>query len=379
MAQLIDPESASNNLAQRRTADGDLWLIMERAPGHSLREFCSRVNKSVLSMSDTLQLALHLTRILQRVHERGVEHHHVSPDHVMIEWDSKKQPISEAQLTLLSFSQASSLQKWYEAPPAGVCAIVFWLLTTTEPRHDADTLPHQQQRQALDRVINDAVVSGRKSSPSLDFEQLSVYLTDTFDHGFGHPHHHQPWTLGDLECRLEAILELLSPSQPTFNTADAIFQALASTSDTTPPSTTVTDGARRDALAEVSKAFCEAKQHFVEDAHHFSWSDGWCSWMQSPSVGSNEYRHDDVLTFQSFFRNKSINCAVIITCWTSFAPDGRTMTLSIGSSACGKMIRVPLLQCPTAVSGPLNVREIFGKEVKNLLVGIYKQRVAVQP
>ena len=210
----------------------------------------------------------------------------------------------------------------------------------------------------------------------LDFEQLSVYLTDTFDHGFGYPHQH-PWTLGDLECRLEAIQELLSPSQSKLNTSDAIFQALASASDSTPPSTTVADGARRDILGEVSKAFCEAKQQFVEDGHQYSWSDGSCSWMESPSVGSNEYRHDDVLTYQSFFRNKSTSYAVIITCWASFGQDGRTMTLSIGSSACGKMIRMPLIQCSTAVDAPLVLREIFKKEVKNVLLAIYKERKAV--
>ena len=225
--------------------------------------------------------------------------------------------------------------------------------------------------QELNYLVN------KRASP-LDFEQMSAYLTDTFDHGFGHPHHH-PWTLGDLECRLEAIHELLSPSHSTLNTSDAIFQALASASDSTPPSTTVSDGARRDILGDVSKAFCAAKQQFVEDGHQYSWSDGSCSWMESPSVGSNEYRHDDVLTYQSFFRNKSTSYAVIITCWTSFGQDGRTMTLSIGSSACGKMIRMPLLQCFTAVSAPLKLEKVFRTEVKNVLLAIYKERSAAQP
>ena len=169
VAQLIDPEDASNNLAQRRSADGDLWMIMQRAPGYSLKEFCTRVHKSALAMPDTIQLALSLTRIIKQVHDRGVGHQNVSPEHLMIEWDHKNQPISEAQLTLLSFSQTSSLQKWYEAPQAsveglsstidasGVCAILFWLLLQADPRHDGDALPHQQDREALHRAINDAV------------------------------------------------------------------------------------------------------------------------------------------------------------------------------------------------------------------------------
>ena len=53
------------------------------------------------------------------------------------------------------------------------------------------------------------------------------------------------------------------------------------------------------------------------------------------------------------------------------------MTLSIGSSACGKMIRMPLIQCSSAVDAPLVLREIFKKEVKNVLLGIYKERKAV--
>ena len=230
--------------------------------------------------------------------------------------------------------------------------------------------PHRLDLICLSQEVN--YLDKKRASP-LDFEQLSVYLTDTFDHGFGYPHHH-PWTLGDLECRLEAIHELLSPSHSALNTSDAIFQALASASDSTPPSTTVADGARRDILSEVSKAFCEAKQQFVEDGHQYSWSDGSCSWMESPSVGSNEYRHDDVLTYQSFYRNKSTSYAVIITCWASFGQDERTMTLSIGSSACGKMIRMPLIQCSTAASLPLNVQEMFRKEVKNLLLAIFRER-----
>jgi len=49
-----------------------------------------------------------------------------------------------------------------------------------------------------------------------------MYLIDTFDSGFDY-RDYQPWTISSLEHRLEAIRELLLPSNPNLVTTEAIF------------------------------------------------------------------------------------------------------------------------------------------------------------
>ena len=181
VSQLIEPENASNNLVQRRVDIDNLWMIMKRAPGYSLKEFAERKYQGVLGIPTAIQLALNLVRILQQVHKKKIFHLNLSPENIMIEWDSKL-PIDRAQLTILNFSQgmivsnrthtsitSSSTQKWYHAPqiddkgmsstidPSGICAILFWLLTEIDPRHDNDELPHQQARDKLNDMIKSAV------------------------------------------------------------------------------------------------------------------------------------------------------------------------------------------------------------------------------
>ena len=171
MAQLIDPESASKNLAQRRTEQSDLWMIMERAPGHTLKEFITRPHIIALSIPEVIPLALNLIRIIKRVHANDVLHQNISPEHILIEWDRKSSSTGQAQLTLVSFSQGSSEQRWYQAPQAsvselhstvdasGVCAIIFWLMTTIDPQHENGEAPHDQARGELNRIITDTVLS----------------------------------------------------------------------------------------------------------------------------------------------------------------------------------------------------------------------------
>ena len=198
-----------------------------------------------------------------------------------------------------------------------------------------------------------------------------------FDHAFGYPHH-LPWTVGDLECRLEAIHELLSPAHPTLDTPDAIFEGLASLSDSPSPPSVEASGAQRDILVEASKAFCEAKKYFMERMRNCSWSDGYCTWIASSSIGPTEYRHDDVLIYQSFTRNKSTSYSVIITCLAELSDDRNAITLSVSSSVNGKTIRIPLAERATTSPSPINIRESFNVEVKNLLLAVYKERRTLQ-
>ncbi len=43
--------------------------------------------------------------------------------------------------------------------PSSICAILFWLLTRIDLRHNKDELPHQQARDKLNSMIKSAVKS----------------------------------------------------------------------------------------------------------------------------------------------------------------------------------------------------------------------------
>ncbi len=171
-----------SQLIEQGVKRDNVWMIMERAPGCSLKEFIERKCQGVLEISTAIKLTLNLIGIIQQMHNKGIFHQNLSPENIMIEWDLKSS-IDRAQLTILNFSQAvivsnkahtpikSSTEKWYHAPqiddqglsstvdPSGSCAILFWLLTQIEPGHGNDELPHQRARDKLDDMIRSAVKS----------------------------------------------------------------------------------------------------------------------------------------------------------------------------------------------------------------------------
>ena len=209
--------------------------------------------------------------------------------------------------------------------------------------------------------------------------QLRRYLIDTFDRAFGYPHHH-PWTINDLQCRLESILQLLKPIESKLSSIDEIFQELASISDTplSPPLTTY--DAYRDAFEKASKAFVQAKQHFLNShQNHYLWFDGHCTWVSNPHSSIKECHNADVLTYQLFQGRKSISYSVIITCWARCSDDGRVMTLCISSDVNGTKIEMPIGQHSTAQDYTNDVQESFLKELTYLLLAIYKERKPIEP
>lgn len=155
-------------------------MICKRAPGYSLKEFFERKYPGVLDISIAIPLTLNLIKIIEQIHNKGIFHQNLSPDNIMIEWNSKS-AIDHAQLTILNFNQAinisnrtftrvlSSTQRWYSPrqiddrgmcltiDSSSVCAILFWLLTKTCPQHENNKLPHQLNREELDDTINRAV------------------------------------------------------------------------------------------------------------------------------------------------------------------------------------------------------------------------------
>jgi serine/threonine protein kinase len=182
VVQLIEPEDSSNNSANQ-SVNKVKWLIMKRVPGCSLKEFIAKKDKNFAGVIEAIHLALNLVGIVKQVHNKSIFHQNLSPENIMIEWDSNHDSINHAQLTLLNFSQAvsalnsadltvaSSTQKWYQplhattttlsstVDASGVCAIIFWLLTKVDPRHNNNELPHQEACENLNQIIDRAVKS----------------------------------------------------------------------------------------------------------------------------------------------------------------------------------------------------------------------------
>jgi hypothetical protein len=211
----------------------------------------------------------------------------------------------------------------------------------------------------------------------LDAHQLTKYLVDTFDRGFLYPHHH-PWMIGDLKSRLESIRELLLAKNSMPDTTDSIFQQLASISSSA-PSSVIAIGIEQNAFNKASEAFCQAKQYFINDGQSpYTWSDGYCTWVRTLYNSLNECQHDDVLTYHSFSRNMTTNHSVVITCLASLDKDKDAITLSIGSSAHGKMIRLPIGHYSIAQNYAYDVQRNFETELKNLLLAITKERGSLQ-
>jgi serine/threonine protein kinase len=177
VSHFIEFGKASSNPVQRRVDTDDLWIIMERVAGFSLKEFIERKGQHGLPVPEAIKLTLKLTGILQQIHNKDILHQNLSPENIMIEWD-RQLSIDDAQLTVLNFSQsvdisnkpdqpaASSAQKWYHAAQmsdeglrstidsSGSCAVLFWLLTQIEPQHDDGKLPHQLHHDQLNGLIN---------------------------------------------------------------------------------------------------------------------------------------------------------------------------------------------------------------------------------
>ncbi len=169
-----------SQLIEQSVNHDNLWMIMERAPGCSLKKFIEEKCQGVLDISTAIKLTLNLIGIIQQMHNKGIFHQNLSPENIMIKSDVKSS-ISRAQLTVLNFSHAvilsnrthtpvkSSTQKWYYAPQiddqrlistvdsSASCAILFWLLTQIEPSYDNDDLLHVQAHDKLDDVIESTV------------------------------------------------------------------------------------------------------------------------------------------------------------------------------------------------------------------------------
>ncbi len=183
--QLIELKSSSDDYEEQSDSKNDLSLVTQYAPTDTLKNFVNQIHRGGFEVLQAVQLVQNLIKIVERIHAKDVLHQNLGPESVLIKWDSKQTSADEAELVLINFSQAyiksekkakinqSTSGCWYKAPQANVesfkytstidassiCALLLWLLTNTDPRHDSKILPHQQDNvtDKLDNRIGHAV------------------------------------------------------------------------------------------------------------------------------------------------------------------------------------------------------------------------------
>ena len=182
VVQLVDVDRPLNDDNLRSGSRSDLSIVTECAPGYNLKKFFSQIHRGDVGVLQAIQIVQNLITIVKQVHDKDVLHRNLGPESVLIEWDSKQAFADQAQLFLIDFSQAciisekdtrSTAASWYKAPQANVesfkysstidassiCGILLWLLTTIDPRHDQNKLPHQQDNviDKLNKKITQAI------------------------------------------------------------------------------------------------------------------------------------------------------------------------------------------------------------------------------
>ena len=207
----------------------------------------------------------------------------------------------------------------------------------------------------------------------LDESQLKIYLIDTFNIGFGYPEY-QPWTISDLECRLDSIRELLLPKNPKLNTIDAVLKDLGSAYNIPLLVSSTINNMDQDIFERAAKAFQDGKRKFSESNSKYLWSDGGCTWLDSTQTAMNERRHDDILTFK--YGDRGLICSIIITCLATLADKGNYITLSISSGVNGRTSRIPIGCYNKSQNFTIDFEKRFPIELNNLLKSIANERKA---
>ena len=204
--------------------------------------------------------------------------------------------------------------------------------------------------------------------------QVKTYLIDTFNIAFGYPHQ-QPWTINDFECRLESIRELLLSRNHNLDSIDVVIDKMISMHDKESSSTQCSSSS--DTFNKAANAFHQAKSEFIKTNNNCSWSDGGCIWLHNTQISLNEYRHDDILTFDRYHGRQLITQSFIITSFITLSLEKDCITLSIGSTMNGKMIRMPIGCYSRSQNYIGDFQKNFTIELHRLLISIVKERQAM--
>lgn len=205
--------------------------------------------------------------------------------------------------------------------------------------------------------------------------RLKTYLMDTFDRAFGYPKH-QPWTLCDLQVRLEVLHNLLVPGK-IYNSCSAVFQDLALMSGNrttnTAHSSLLDHG--RNAFETAARVITEAKRAFVaKNPNHYRWSSGDCAWIDASTATSVQCQHNDILIYASLINGRLVDEHLMITFFAQLSENHRMITISIGTTCFGKDVRIPVVYQGEGEDYSNTFQERFETEFKSLLVAIKKER-----
>jgi hypothetical protein len=117
---------------------------------------------------------------------------------------AKSSDIVIRQMTNLEKYEKKQLRRSPTIDPSSVCAILFTLLTKEHPgstRTATGVQPHHRCAKKLGMLIKNLLAIK-------DLQvRVEAYLMDTFDKGFGFPD--IQWTIEQLECRLNMILQMM--------------------------------------------------------------------------------------------------------------------------------------------------------------------------
>lgn len=208
---------------------------------------------------------------------------------------------------------------------------------------------------------------------------MKNYLLDTLDRAFGYPQY-PLWSIDDLECRLESIRELLLPRDSKFDTIGSIFKDLVSNYDSTGKASSIVTSNSNDLLQQAAHAVQMGKRS-LESLNNvnelYTWSEGNCIWSNEIQSEINEYRHDDILTYEYRDGRTYRSLSLIITCIALLIDEEDSVILSISTTVNGKTFRIPIGRSTSTRIFETVVKENFPIEMHNLIKSVAKERRAM--
>ncbi|CAF1368454.1 unnamed protein product [Didymodactylos carnosus] len=143
IVRLID-----SNIADDKEKGKKFWIIMECAPGCTLKEFINKTCRGRITFLEAILITQQLVSVVKNRHSKGILHRNILLENIMIEWDYQHSPIDTIKITLINFSYSytkeidvsttthqSSKTNRYNSPTIdtiNVCSILLWLLTNVE-------------------------------------------------------------------------------------------------------------------------------------------------------------------------------------------------------------------------------------------------------
>ncbi|CAF4073108.1 unnamed protein product, partial [Rotaria sordida] len=221
-----------------------LWIIMNYITGCTLMKLIDKWKKdnSNVQPIDSIQFCQKLLETVKYLHSKGVIHRDIKPSNIIIECDKHdaNRICGQCKLTLIDYglvymrteTNDPSCEKYRSAQPQEVSVTTLY----EDIGHSWCRVP--QLAKSSDIAIRQMTELEKyeqkqlRRSPTADAsnlqERVEAYLMDTFDKGFGFPD--IQWTVEQLKCRLNLILEMMQNTSEV-NTTVNIQESIIQTSD----------------------------------------------------------------------------------------------------------------------------------------------------